>query len=70
MTAGSKVGYQPKPLPPSDYKEFLKYRQATNTAIREAFFHNTKRLEVRHPKKKSKCISVVIFFLNFIILEE
>ena len=54
MTADSKVGYQPKPLPPSDYKEFLKYRQATNTAIREAFFHNTKRLEVRHPKKKSK----------------
>ena len=59
MTAGSKVGYQPKPLPPSDFKEFLKYRQATNTSIREAFYKPTERFKVinptnPNPKKTSK----------------
>ena len=54
MTAGSKVGYQPKPLLPSDYKEFLKYRRATNSAIREAFFQPPKRLEVRNTTKKKR----------------
>ena len=59
MTAGSKVGYQPKPLPPSDYKEFLKYRQATNTSIREVFYQPTERFKViqtnsQSPKKTRK----------------
>ena len=54
MTAGSKVGYQPKPLPPSDYKEFLKYRKATNVAKREILHQPSKRFVVNHPDKKSK----------------
>jgi hypothetical protein len=54
MTAGSQVGYQPKPLPPSDFKEFLKYRQATNTSIREVFYKPTERFKVINPKKTRK----------------
>ena len=54
MTAGSKVGYQPKPLPLHDLQDLLKYRRATNSAIREAFFQPPKRLEVRNTTKKKR----------------
>tara|TARA_Y100000310_G_C20588578_1_gene766741 strand:- start:1011 stop:1199 length:189 start_codon:yes stop_codon:yes gene_type:complete len=38
MTAGSNIGYQPIPLPPDDFKEFLIHKQSINQYLQRRFF--------------------------------
>ena len=45
MTAGSKIGYQPHPIPPSDIDKYREYNNTQITSMRNIFF-NQSRLDI------------------------
>ena len=49
----SKFGYQPKPLLPPDFDEFLIYQRELNSMIRENL-HSIKKPQLEEVNKKSK----------------
>ena len=49
----SKFGYQPKPLLPPDYEEFLEYQRQLNSMIRDNL-HSIKKPQLEEANKKSK----------------
>jgi len=49
----SKFGYQPKPLLPPDFDEFLIYQRELNSMIRENL-HSVKKPQLEEVNKKSK----------------
>ena len=49
----SKFGYQPTPLTPPDFKEFLQFKNDTNSLLRQTFYQPSK-VEFAKPNKKSK----------------
>lgn len=49
----SKFGYQPKPLLPPDFEEFLEYQRQLNSMIRENL-HSVKKPQLEEENKKSK----------------
>jgi hypothetical protein len=42
MTAGSNIGYQPHPLPPTDIEEFREFQRLQRQVISNNFFNNTR----------------------------
>ena len=49
----SKFGYQPKPLLPPDFEEFLIYQRTLNRITRENL-HTVKKPQLEEENKKSK----------------
>jgi len=49
----SKFGYQPKPIPPPDFDDFLIYQRELNSMIRENL-HSIKKPQLEEVNKKSK----------------
>ena len=49
----SKFGYQPKPLLPPDYEEFLEYQRGLNNLVRE-YLHEVRKPQLEETNKKSK----------------
>ena len=49
----SKFGYQPKPLLPPDFEEFLIYQRELNSIIRDNL-HSVKKPKLEEENKKSK----------------
>jgi hypothetical protein len=49
----SKFGYQPKPLLPPDFEEFLIYQRELNSIIRDNL-HSIKKPNLEEVNKKSK----------------
>ena len=50
MTAGSKVGFQPHPIEPSDIESYRQYQNNQVLEARKIFFNDTR---FRIPDKKS-----------------
>ena len=50
MTAGSKIGFQPQPIPPSDIDSYREYDRNQVSAVRNIFFNDTR---FKIPDKKS-----------------
>ena len=48
----SKFGYQPKPVLPPDYEEFLEYQRGLNNLVRE-HLHEVKKPQLEEANKKS-----------------
>ena len=49
----SKFGYQPKPLLPPDFEEFLEYQRQLNSMIRDEL-HTLRKPLLEEENKKSK----------------
>ena len=50
MTAGSKLGFQPHPIEPSDIESYREYNRNQVSAVRNIFFNDTR---FKIPDKKS-----------------
>ena len=48
----SKFGYQPKPILPPDYEEFLEYQRGLTNLLRE-HLHEVKKPQLEETNKKS-----------------
>ena len=53
MTAGSKIGFQPQPIPPSDIDSYREYDRNQVSAVRNIFF-NDKRFKIYDKKFMDK----------------
>lgn len=42
MTAGSKIGFQPQPIAPSDIEQYREYNNTQLTSMRNIFFNQSR----------------------------
>jgi len=42
MTAGSKIGFQPHPIAPSDIEQYREYNNTQLTSMRNIFFNQSR----------------------------
>ena len=49
----SKFGFQPTPLTPPDFSEYLQYQNSLNSLIRETLHTPSSKVKLGEPNKKS-----------------